>query len=87
VSRLSTMPRAALAREISATFADVLRLEQVDPTESFFEVGGDSLLGAHLVGRLSQTLDTAIPLWMLFESPSVNELVESLLDGVEIAAP
>jgi hypothetical protein len=77
------MPRAALAREVADAFADVLGLAHVDPAESFFDAGGDSILGAHLVGRLSRTLETVIPLWMLFESPSVVELTGSLLDTTE----
>jgi acyl carrier protein len=75
------MSREALTREIAGAFAEVLALDHVDPGESFFEAGGDSLAGAHLVGRLSQALETAIPLWMLFESPSIAELVESVLDA------
>ncbi len=82
MSRASSMPREALEREMASAFADVLGLEHVDRTESFFEAGGDSLLGAHLVGRLSRTFETSIPLWMLFENPSVAELLEALLQSL-----
>lgn len=59
---------------IAAVFREVLGTHEVDVDASFFDLGGNSLLAATLVRRLSQTLGRPVPLATLFDAPSVAAL-------------
>ncbi|MGO1121107.1 amino acid adenylation domain-containing protein [Rhodovibrionaceae bacterium A322] len=66
---------------ICALFAEVLGLTAVSPDASFFDLGGQSLLAAQVVARLSKTLQQDVPLRLLFEAPTARGL-EIALDGL-----
>jgi amino acid adenylation domain-containing protein len=71
-------PRNDLERAIAAAWRDVLRLDRVGVRESFFEVGGSSLLLARLQSRLRQALGREIPFVELFRHPTIESLARSL---------
>src|SRR4029077_17915482 len=57
---------------------ELLRVETVGIHDSFFDLGGDSLLAAHLVARLNQELGAELTLRSIFESPTAAELAVAL---------
>jgi amino acid adenylation domain-containing protein len=71
-------PRNDLERTIAAVWCEVLQLDRVGVEESFFEVGGSSLLLARLQSRLRQALGREIPFVELFRHPTVESLARSL---------
>ncbi|HSN88447.1 MAG TPA: amino acid adenylation domain-containing protein, partial [Thermoanaerobaculia bacterium] len=71
-------PRNDLERSIAAVWREVLHLDDVGVQESFFEVGGSSLLMARLQSRLRQAIGREIPLVELFRHPTVESLARSL---------
>jgi amino acid adenylation domain-containing protein len=73
-----TAPRNDLERAIAEVWREVLRLDQVGIQESFFEVGGSSLLLARLQSRLRQALGREIPFVELFRHPTIESLAQSL---------
>lgn len=79
-----SMPRDDLEREIAAVWASVLRLESVGIDQNFFDLGGDSLLVAQVVGRLRECLPKAAGLeWdvllrRLLNQPTVAALADLL---------
>ncbi|MFL6199844.1 MAG: amino acid adenylation domain-containing protein [Thermoanaerobaculia bacterium] len=73
-----TAPRNDLERAIAGAWREVLGLDQVGVQESFFEVGGSSLLLARLQSRLRQALGREIPFVELFRHPTIESLAKSL---------
>jgi len=64
-------PRGDLEASIAAIFVELLGLETVGRHDDFFRLGGHSLLAMQIVGRVSEQLDTDIPLATLFDAPTV----------------
>ncbi|MET8775203.1 amino acid adenylation domain-containing protein [Nocardia sp. NPDC004654] len=67
-------PRTPLERTIAGSFAEVLRIDAVGLDDSFFALGGDSVVATRVAARLGAALDTEIPVRLLFEAPTVAAL-------------
>ncbi|MEU3613652.1 amino acid adenylation domain-containing protein [Streptomyces sp. NPDC006872] len=65
---------------VTSVWASVLRIETPDPDANFFALGGNSLQGARMVGRLREELGIRIPLSALFESQTAAELAARIED-------
>ncbi|MGU3437529.1 amino acid adenylation domain-containing protein [Actinomycetes bacterium M1A6_2h] len=72
----SVPPRTDVERQIADTVAEVLGVPQPGVHDSFFEIGGNSLLATQVVSRLSSDLGTEVSIRDLFEAPSVAALAE-----------
>ncbi|MBE4753170.1 amino acid adenylation domain-containing protein [Corallococcus sp. ZKHCc1 1396] len=71
-------PRSPLERTISESWARLLRIDRVGIHDSFFELGGNSLLALQCVARLRQEHGLEIPIVQLFQSPTVAQLAAVL---------
>jgi aryl carrier-like protein len=78
IETAAVAPRTDLERSIAAVWREVLHLDQVGVQESFFEVGGSSLLLARLQSRLRQELGREVPFVDLFRHPTIESLARSL---------
>jgi iturin family lipopeptide synthetase A len=68
-------PPATEARSLIAEiWRDLLGIEQIAPEDSFFSLGGDSILATRLLARLRQATGISVPLRAVFESPSLAAL-------------
>ncbi|MGD9823131.1 amino acid adenylation domain-containing protein [Desulfobacter sp.] len=56
----------------------VLKLDQISIHDSFFDLGGDSLLATRIIAKIREKTGVAIPLRMLFESLSIRELAKRI---------
>ncbi len=72
-------PRNPIESEIARTFEEVLNLNLVGVDDDFFELGGHSLLATKLLARLLSTLDVALTIVDLFQSPTVAGLAERVV--------
>ena len=68
----------ALESVIGAVWCDVLRVQDVAPTTSFFDLGGHSLLATQVVARLGKLLRMRVPVRTFFEHPTVRGLADAL---------
>jgi acyl carrier protein len=66
-------PTNAAERTIAGIWERVLGLE-VGIHDNFLELGGNSLIGTQMIGRLRQAFQVSIPLSLLFRAPTVAEM-------------
>jgi amino acid adenylation domain-containing protein len=71
-------PRDDRERALCRLFARVLEVDEVDPEEGFFDLGGDSLTAMRLVGALDRELGATVEVGTLMARPSVAELAAHL---------
>ncbi len=71
-------PRTPAEATVAGIWCEVLGLKQVGIQDSFFELGGDSLLAIQVVSRLRETFRVEVPLTGLFEASTVAALAEGL---------
>jgi hypothetical protein len=67
-------PRTELERSLAEIFAAVLHLPQVGVHDSFFQLGGNSLMANLAISRISRACSAELPRSLLFDYPSVAEL-------------
>ena len=68
----------ALQSQLLGIWEDVLGKKRIGIRDNFFELGGHSLLAARLMHRIGQALEKTLPLAMLFEAPTVEQLAAAL---------
>ncbi|WP_437729975.1 type I polyketide synthase [Sorangium sp. So ce1335] len=59
----------------------VLRVERVGPHDSFFDLGGNSVLGLRLIAEIKRELGLSLPAVSLFENPTVTALARRVAGG------
>jgi oxalate---CoA ligase len=68
-----------LEDRIRAIWSDVLRVPEVGPTEDFFALGGDSILGAEAIARVRELIgDPNVPLVAIVRAPTARLLAAEI---------
>lgn len=73
-----TPPRTSLEQAVAAIWADILGMPRVGIHESFFDIGGDSLLAVHVVAEIADTLHVDLSVRAIFEAPTVAQLAKKI---------
>jgi amino acid adenylation domain-containing protein len=71
-------PRTVVERTLASIFASVLNVERVSVSDSFFDLGGHSLLVAKLLRRIDLEFGRHLSMPAVFQSPSVEQLAPFL---------
>ena len=79
-------PRTPEQEVLCSLYAELLGLVRVGIDDSFFELGGNSLMATRLMSRIRATLGAELSVRALFEHPTVAGL-STQLDGVTAARP
>ncbi|MBN4926179.1 amino acid adenylation domain-containing protein, partial [Hoyosella rhizosphaerae] len=76
VNREYVAPTGVAEEVIAAIFAEVLGVEQVSVADSFFELGGNSLMATRVIARVNESFGTELIVRELFEAPTVSSLAK-----------
>ncbi|MFA1547960.1 type I polyketide synthase [Actinomadura chokoriensis] len=74
-------PDGETERRIAEIWQSLLGIDRVGANDSFFELGGTSLLGIQVIHRLRRDLGLAAPLTVLYEGPTVRTMAR-LVDEI-----
>jgi acyl carrier protein len=72
-------PRTPSEELLAGIWRDVLRVTQVGIHDTFFELGGESILAIKLVSRINKDFDIELPVRALFEQPTIAALATHIV--------
>ncbi|MEI6514076.1 MAG: thioesterase domain-containing protein, partial [bacterium] len=67
-------PRSPMEEMLVSTWREVLNIDQIGIHDNFFELGGHSLLAVKMITEINKLFNTDLPLGVIFQSPTVEEL-------------
>lgn len=73
-------PRDPLEAQLAHIWEAVLDVKPVGILDDFFELGGDSLLSAHLIAQIAGSLGRSLPLAVFLEASTIERLAVDLRD-------
>ncbi len=78
-------PRTPEEEALAALWTDLLRLPQIDVRANFFDLGGHSLLATQMLARIEYDFGIELPLRVLFESPTLEQMAARVAAECEAA--
>ena len=76
-------PRDDLERSLGKFWEELLGVDQVGVHDSFFDLGGHSLIAVRLFAKIKKTFRVDYPISVLFEAPTIEKCAQLLRsDGV-----
>ncbi len=79
----SSLPETPLEKVLAGMVTEVLGLERVGRHDNFFELGGHSMRAIELVASLREAFGIDLPLFHVFDAPTVAGLAGVLLGSPE----
>ncbi|MGE2719567.1 non-ribosomal peptide synthetase, partial [Mycolicibacterium celeriflavum] len=80
-------PANAVEEILVGIFTDVLGVDHVGVDDSFFDLGGDSLLAMRLSAAINTALDADLSVPAVFDAPTVTQLVDRIGVGSRCLQP
>ncbi len=71
-------PSTNLESSLLAVWCDLFHLSRISIDESFFDLGGNSIMAAQLVARIRSGLGREVSLHLLYEAPTIMALAEQI---------
>ena len=76
-------PRTPMEETLAAIWSEVLKLDRVGIRDNFFELGGHSLMATQIISRVRGCLSIELPLRTMFESSTVEQMAETIMEQRE----
>ena len=73
-ARSMVPPRDLLEQQLVGVWQKVLKTSPIGVTDSFFDLGGDSLVAIHLLTEVERLTGRTLPMVTLFEAPTIMHL-------------
>ncbi|WP_407665959.1 amino acid adenylation domain-containing protein [Mycolicibacterium boenickei] len=80
-------PATATEEALAEIFAQALGLDRVGIDDSFFDLGGDSIMAMRVVAAVNTSLDAGLAVRTLFDAPTVAELAPHVGEDSDRRAP
>ncbi len=76
-------PREGVESRLASVWADLLGIDAstIDREDNFFDIGGHSLKATLMVSRIHEEFSALVPLVDVFQSPTLRELAEVVLQA------
>ncbi|MBY6218110.1 SDR family NAD(P)-dependent oxidoreductase [Qipengyuania aquimaris] len=75
-------PRNDIERTLAGFWQDLLGLETVGVDDSFFDLGGHSLIAVRLFALIKKTYRVEFPISVLFDTPTVASIAELIAERI-----
>jgi acyl carrier protein len=87
--KTSTYRAPATPRQeaLCSIFAEILGVPQIGTDDSFFDLGGQSLLAMRLISRIQAVLGVQLPISTLFDAPTVATLDVQISNTIQQTRP
>jgi amino acid adenylation domain-containing protein len=69
-----TPPRDFLELQLAQIWESLLKVSPIGVRDNFFELGGHSILALHLMARIQNQFERSIPLAVLLERPTIEQM-------------
>lgn len=79
-------PRHSLEQQLVEVWEEVLRISPIGVRDDFFDLGGHSLLALQIMSRIQKNYGRNLPLHILFEKRTVEQLSIVLREELELKA-
>ncbi|QWU15607.1 Acyl transferase domain-containing protein [Paenibacillus sophorae] len=76
-------PENELEMIIAEIWQDLFQVSPIGREDDFFELGGNSLMGIQLLGRIKSIFKVEVSVSNLFESPTIGSLASQVLDKLD----
>ncbi|MGI9504467.1 MAG: KR domain-containing protein, partial [Geminicoccaceae bacterium] len=70
--------QGSLDDHITAVWKDILGFDIIQPSDDFFELGGDSLQAARMADQLSRALGVGVSLNLLFDHSKLTDMIDAV---------
>jgi phthiocerol/phenolphthiocerol synthesis type-I polyketide synthase E len=71
-------PLGDIEGQLTRIWQELLGVEPIAPDQNYFDLGGDSSLAVHLFVQIEKTFNVKLPIFTLFEAPTIGELAQVL---------
>ncbi len=73
-------PQSEIEHNLVNIWQELLGLAEVGIFDSFFELGGDSLLGIEMIAQVKQQFGRVLSPVAIYESPTIRELADAMAE-------
>ena len=81
LSTVYAPPDSELEHTIVNVWQELLGIENLGIHDNFFDLGGNSLIGLKVIGRLKKELGITLSVVTLFEGPTVSALAKTISEN------
>jgi amino acid adenylation domain-containing protein len=74
-------PRTKTEKALAAIWTELLKVDNIGVNDSFFDLGGHSLMAFKAMSRIRDEFDVDLPVQDLFENPTIAEIARLLTDS------